>query len=208
MRNLNIIFIINLIVLLLAEIPLNAQDYRSAEEANGLLTGQTAPLFEATDQHGEQFNLTKALEQGPVVLVFYRGFWCPVCNKHLESFQDSLYLMKEAGVQVIAVSPEKPEYLDQMAEQTGAEFRLLYDEDYRIADAYDVSFKPDAKTLFVYNTVLDANLKETHSDDSQRLPIPATYLINPDGKISWRHFDPDYKERSSVSEILKALKNL
>ncbi|MBU1368622.1 MAG: AhpC/TSA family protein [Bacteroidetes bacterium] len=195
----------NLILLSWAEMPLRAQDFRSAQEAVGLVPGQTAPLFEATNQHGNQFNLVEVLNQGPVVLIFYRGFWCPVCNKHLASFQDSLYLLQEAGVQLIAVSPEKPEYLDKMATKSGAEFQLLYDENYRIADAYDVTFKPDTKTLFVYNTVLGAKLKETHSDDSQRLPIPATFLINPDGKIAWRHFDPDYKKRASVSEILKAL---
>jgi len=184
---------------------LTAQDFRSAEDANGLLPGQKAPLFEAVDQNGMQFKLVEALNEGTVLLIFYRGFWCPVCNKHLASFQDSLHLLKEAGVQLIAVSPEKPEYLDKMATKTGAKFPLLYDEDYRIADAYDVTFKPDAKTLFVYNTMLGAKLKETHSDDSQRLPIPATYLITSDGKIKWRHFDPDYKKRSSVSEILKEL---
>ncbi|MBG0782221.1 MAG: AhpC/TSA family protein [Bacteroidales bacterium] len=195
----------NIILMSMAGMSLRAQDFRSAEEANGLLPGQTAPMFEAIDQNGRQFKLVEALNDGPIVLIFYRGFWCPVCNKHLATFQDSLYLLKEAGVKVIAVSPEKPEYLEKMATKTGAEFQLLYDENYRIADAYDVTFKPDTKTLFVYNTVLGAKLKETHSDDSQRLPIPATYLIKPDGIIAWRHFDPDYKKRSSVSDILKAL---
>lgn len=66
----------------------------------------------------------------------------------------------------------------------------------------------DAKQLFVYNTVLNAKLKKTHSDDSQRLPIPATYIINKDGIIIWRQFDPNYKKRSNVSEILEALQEL
>ncbi|MCA1761082.1 MAG: hypothetical protein LC658_15045, partial [Bacteroidales bacterium] len=59
-----------------------------------------------------------------------------------------------------------------------------------------------------YNTMLGANLKEAHSDDSQRLPIPATYVINTDGKIVWRHFDPDYKKRSTVEDIVAALNSI
>ncbi len=62
--------------------------------------------------------------------------------------------------------------------------------------------------LFTYNTMLGAKLKKTHSDDSQRLPIPATYLIGTDGKIAWRQFDPDYKNRSSVADILQALEEM
>jgi peroxiredoxin len=184
---------------------ISAQDYKSLEEAEGITVGMNAPLFSAIDADSNLFSLEKAIEKGPVVLIFYRGFWCPVCNQHLGSIQDSLRLIEEKGARVIAVSPEKPEYLDKMAEKTGAQFTLLYDEGYRIADAYDVTFKPGAATLFTYNTFLGANLKETHSDDSQRLPIPATYIVGMDGKIAWWQFDPDYKKRSTVKEILENL---
>lgn len=185
---------------------LNAQEYRKAEEAEGLTIGSPAPLFEAGNAQNKTFNLENALKEGPLVLIFYRGFWCPVCNKHLAGIQDSLKLIQEQGARVVAVSPEKPEYLDKMADKSGARFTLLYDEEYKIADAYDVTFRPSGTTLFTYNTFLGAKLKKSHSDDSQRLPIPATYLIDQDGKIAWRQFDPDYKNRSSVKDILKALK--
>ncbi len=187
---------------------LNAQEYRKAEEAEGLPVGSEAPLFEAAGAQNKTFKLENSLKEGPIVLIFYRGFWCPVCNKHLATIQDSLKLIQDMGARVVAVSPEKPEYLDVMAEKTGAKFTLLYDAGYKIADAYDVTFKPSATTLFTYNTFLGAKLKETHSDDSQRLPIPATYLIDQNGKIIWRQFDPDYKKRSSVKDILEALKQI
>lgn len=187
---------------------MQAQKYRTAKEAEGLKVGKTAPLFSALDANNKIYSLEEALVKGPVVLIFYRGFWCPVCNKHLGRIQDSLKLIEERGAKVIAISPEKPEYLEEMAEKTGAEFTLLYDEGYKIADAYDVSFKPSATALFTYNTLLGAKLKKTHSDNSQRLPIPATYLIDQNGVIAWRQFDPDYKKRSSVKDILKALKKI
>lgn len=185
--------------------PLKAQDYKTVKEAQGLAVGEKAPAFSALTADSTEFSLSDALTEGPIVIIFYRGFWCPVCNKHLGKIQDSLKLIEEKGAKVIAISPEKPEYLDIMAEKTGAEFTLLYDEGYKIANAYDVTFKPSSTTLFTYNTLLGAKLKDTHSDDSQRLPIPATYLIGTDGNIAWRQFDPDYKNRSSVSEILTAL---
>ena len=114
-------------------------------------------------------------------------------------------MITDRGATVVAVSPQKPEYLEKMADKTGATFRLLYDEGYTMSDAYDVTFTPEARQLFVINTALNAKLKKTQSDDSQRLPIPATYIINRDGVIVWRQFDPDYKHRSTVRDILDHL---
>lgn len=182
-----------------------SQTEKSADDAHGISIGESAPMFTAIDADSNQFSLKDELKNGPVVIIFYRGFWCPVCNKHLGSIQDSLKMIEKTGAKVIAVSPEKPEYLDKMASKTGAQFTLLYDEDYKIANAYDVNFKPTAMQLFIYNTVLRGDLKNTHSDDTQRLPIPATYIVNQKGIISWRQFDPDYKKRSSVKDILNAL---
>jgi peroxiredoxin len=181
---------------------------RPAKDAKGLAVGDMAPLFTALDADDNLFSLRASLDREPAVIIFYRGFWCPVCNKHLRDIQDSLKMIEDSGVRVIAVSPEKPEYLNVMEEKTGADFTLLYDEGYKIADAYDVTFKPGAMTLFTYNIVLGANMKETHSDDSQRLPVPATYLIDNKGRIAWRQFDPDYKKRSSVADILRAINEM
>lgn len=184
---------------------LQAQEKREADDAKGLQVGTIAPLFSAVDADNQPFELQRALEKGPVVLIFYRGQWCPICNRHLSQIQDSLQFIAEKGATVIAVSPEKPEYLDKMAEKTGAKFTLLYDEGYKIENAYDVTFTPDDKQIFMYNSMLNAKLKESHSDDSQQLPIPATYIIGIDGKIVWRQFNPDYKKRSTMKEIIENL---
>ena len=194
-----------LLITVLAITYTNAQSYKTVKEAKGLAVGTKAPLFTTVDEDNTTFSLAAALENGPIVIIFYRGHWCPVCNKHLSQIQDSLNLITEKEAAVIAVSPEKPEYLETMEEKTGAKFRLLYDEGYNISDAYGVTFLPDTKQIILYNTVLNAKLKETHSDDSQRLPIPATYIIDTSGKIVWRQFDPDYKNRSTVKDILNNL---
>ena len=195
-----------ILTLMALTLQLAAQPYRSARDASGLDVGVKAPEFSAIDQNGKIFKLSDQLRTGPVVVVFYRGFWCPVCNRHLSKLQDSLVFIEAMGATVVAISPEKPEYLEKMANQTGAKFRLLYDDSYHISDAYDVTFRPGKGTLILYNVFAGADLKETHSDDSERLPIPATYIIDKNGIITWRQFDPNYKKRSSVKDILKALK--
>jgi peroxiredoxin len=178
---------------------------KSVKEATGLEVGATVPSFEAIDQNGKTQKLDDFLKEGPVVLVFYRGQWCPICNRHLSALNDSLEAIYEKGAKVIAISPERPENIRQTIEKTNAGFTLLYDEGYRISESFDVAFLPDFATRTAYNTALGANLKDAHSDDSQRLPIPATFIINQDKKVVWRHFDPNYRNRASVNDILMVL---
>lgn len=182
-----------------------ADGTKNIEEAKGLEVGAMAPNFQAVDANNQAHSLKEALLDGPVVLIFYRGAWCPYCSRHLGQIQDSLKFITDKGASVIAITPEKPEYLEEMAGKTGATFTLLYDADYKIAQAFDVNFMPKELELFKYNTFSNANLKVTHSDDSQQLPIPATFIISQDGKISWRHFNPNYKIRSSVKSIIDNL---
>lgn len=176
-------------------------DYRKANEAEGIKVGETVENFKAQGLEGS-FELKKALNNGPVVLVFYRGHWCPVCNQHLSELEKDLKKIQDAGAQLFAISPEKPEKLRLTIEKTAASYTLLYDKDYKIADLFDVKFRPNAATRSTYNTILNADLKNAHSDDSQQLPIPATYIIDTRGKVVWRHLDPDYKNRSKVEDIL------
>jgi len=198
----NLIFII---IIMTANV-VSGQEFKSVKEAHGLSVGAKAPEFSALDADSNIFYLKEALKDGPVVAIFYRGAWCPVCNKHLSTLQDSLLLIEAEGARVIAISPEKPDYLNKMAKKTKAEFTLLYDENYKVANAFDVTFKPGRAELFTYNVILGADLKNTHSNRSQRLPIPATFIIDQNGIIIWRQFDPDYHNRSTVKDIIEALK--
>ncbi len=183
-----------------------AQDnLKTVNDAKGLEVGHVVENFTAVDVNNNTFSLEKTLEKGHVVLIFIRGQWCPVCNRHMNTIQDSLKYIQEKGAQVVVISPEKPEYIEKTIEKSKAEFTVLYDDGQKISDYFDVTFNPDAKTKLIYNTMLGAKLKESHTDDSERLPIPATFIIGLDKKIIWRQFDPDYKNRSIVKEIIEAL---
>jgi peroxiredoxin len=137
--------------------------------------------------------------------VFYRGQWCPYCNRHLSALNENLQAIESKGAQLIAISPEKQEMLMKSAEKTGASFSLLTDQDFKIAEAFELAFLPSSGTRLKYNTILGADLDEAQTDDSERLPVPATYIIGQDGTVLWRHFDRDYSQRASPEEILANL---
>lgn len=171
----------------------------------GLAIGDQAPHFSLLDADSTYFDLTEALQQGPVLVVFYRGQWCPFCNKHLSALNDSLELLQAKGIQVVAISPENPEYLQKMATKTGGGIRLLYDSAYLTARAFDVLFDPGKATKAMINTAMKANMKAAHGQEAQLLPVPGSFLINTDGQIIWRHFEHNYKTRSTVAAILEAI---
>jgi peroxiredoxin len=191
------------ILLLMTNKTMSQNKYRPVEDAKGLSIGAHAPEFTAKNIFESSYSLIEALKKGPVVIVFIRGQWCPYCNKHLSHLQDSLPQIYDMGASVVVISPEKSEFIKKTIKKTGAEFNILFDEGNKISDAFDLTFKPDSKSLFMYNNILGAKLKVSHSDETERLPVPATFIINSDGKIVWRHFDPDYKNRSTIKDIVK-----
>lgn len=178
---------------------------RNVKEANGLAIGDKAPEFTGRDQNGNTLQLSKLLKKGKVVIVFYRGQWCPICMPHVKRLQDSLDKIKEKGANVILISPENLENIQKTILKTNVKIPVLYDKDYKIMKGFDVDFTPRNSLKFLYNTVLRADLKNAQSDDSQTLPIPATYIIDKDRMIIWRHFNRDYKKRSKVKDILDQL---
>jgi peroxiredoxin len=172
--------------------------------AKGLQVNEKAPAFAAKDQYGEKIFLKDALKKGPVVLVFYRGQWCPYCNRQLKKLEDSLMFIKNKGATLIAVTPETPEYISKTIEKTKASYSVLFDEGMKIMKSYEVAFAVDSNMLEQYKTH-GIDLKRANGSNGANLPVPAVYVINPKGVIIYRHFDPDYRQRASVKEILAHL---
>jgi len=176
-----------------------------AQEApEGLFIASKAPDFKAKDQNGKEIRLKDLLKQGKVVLVFYRGEWCPYCNRELSRMQDSLQLIKDKGATLVAVSPEKPENISKTIEKTKAEYSILYDEGLKIMKAYEVEYEVPENTLTRYrNTGID--IEKKNGNNGKYLPVPAVYIIDKESTIIYRFFEPDYKKRPSVLELLKYL---
>jgi peroxiredoxin len=167
----------------------------------GLLIGEKAPVFSGINQDGEELTLTELVEKGPVVLIFYRGYWCPYCNKHLSEIQDSLNLILHKGASVIAISPEKNEFVNKSVRQTKASFSILSDSNYLIMKKYKVDYKVATMKVMAYK-LFKMDINKANGDNSNILPVPATYIIGADGKIKWIHFNPEYKKRANIKEII------
>jgi peroxiredoxin len=170
----------------------------------GLEIGDKAPDFSGIDQNGNELSLNGLVEKGPVVLIFYRGYWCPYCNKHLSELQDSLNFILQKDASVIAISPEKSEFVNKSVQQTKASFSILSDSNYLIMKKYDVDYKVADSKVMTYK-IFNLDINEANGDDSNVLPVPATYIIGTNGEVKWVHFNPDYKKRSSIKEILDQL---
>jgi peroxiredoxin len=169
-------------------------------DLRGLKVGDTAPLFTATDHTGKSFSLEVALKKGDVVLMFYRGQWCPYCNKQMSQMNDSLSLITGKGATVVAISPEIQENVVKTIEKTKASFPVISDVQMKIMKDYQVNFAVPQTTIDRYkNFGIDFNM--ANGENGANLPVPATYVIGKNGKIKYVFFNPDYRKRASVKEI-------
>lgn len=186
-----------IVVIALACLPVFAQ--------TGLTKGDLAPIFSAKDNAGKIIDLKALLKSHKsVVLFFYRGEWCPYCNKHIQQLQDSLQLLSNKGAYVIAVTPETNEAINKTIQKTHASFSIIQDKGYQIMKDYKVNYVLDDATVAKYKTYgLDLNKSNGNTDHI--LPVPATYIINQMGKIAFVHFNKDYTKRATVNDMLQVL---
>jgi len=168
----------------------------------GLNVGDRAPDFVAYDQAGKQVELKKLLETGPVVLFFYRGKWCPVCSRYLNDYQDSIKMIVDQGFNVVAVTPETIDNVEQTVKVHNITFTVLYDCQEQIMKDYDVMFTVTRAYQDLIQKKLNISIAENNGRDVAHLPVPATYIINRDGIIVARQFNPDYRVRASVKWML------
>ncbi len=176
-------------------------------QLGGLEVGTMAPDFTTQDLQGNIISLSELYQKGPVVLVFYRGYWCPVCTRHLSEFERELAALKFNNVNVLAISPETAEFAEKTVEKTDLSIPVISDSDKSIMEKYQVAFKVTEKYDKKIKTLLRKDIAEANGDDAAFLPIPATYLIDTNGKIKYVHYDPNYKKRASVQDILDQLDN-
>lgn len=171
----------------------------------GLKPGDTAPAFSGYDQKGTFTESRKILEKGPMVLFFYRGNWCPVCNRYLQNYQDSLGIIADQGVSVVAITPESIEYVETTVKMHNLSFTVIYDCMEKIMADYKVMFSVTEEYQKKLLSTTSTDLIKINGHPEAHLPVPATYIINGQGIIVAAWFDPDYRKRAPVKWMLQNL---
>lgn len=171
---------------------------------SALKVGATAPDFTLKDARGVSVTLSSLLRSGPVVLVWYRGGWCPYCNLQLHALQEALPDIKAAGGQLVALSPELPDESLSTAEKQHLEFPVLSDVGNKVAHQYGVAYKLPDSLIEAFKGRLD--LPKKNGDDSWELPLAVTYVIGSDSKIVYAFVDADYRKRAEPADAIRAVK--
>ena len=175
------------------------------EEIQGLPIGAEAPNFTVVTALGEIIELNKLLKQGPVVLVFYRGAWCPYCNLELKAYNEMMNTYRQIGIRVIAIPPQKPEESIAMVQKGDLKFDVVSDPNLEIASQYNIVHQVYKELQELYLS-FGFDLPNVNGDDSWRLPLPATFVIAPTRKIMKTFVEADYRERLEPQEALEAAK--
>lgn len=179
-------------------------DLRNDPSASGLELGEVAPDFTLSDATGNEVHLRDRLDQGAVVVVFYRGAWCPHCDLHLRSLQGALDEIRGRGASLVAVSPQAPDASLNLTEKLTLGFDLLSDLDQAVSQRWRLRFELPAELHDTYRA-MGMDLDEHNADRSWQIPVPATFVLDGDGVVRARHVDPNYRERMDPADVIVAL---
>lgn len=172
-----------------------------------LKAGDLAPDFALSGVDGRTIRLSALLRDGPVVVSFYRGGWCPYCNLELRALQSVRLQVQALGAQLVAISPQTPDESLSTAEKNALAFPVLSDVGSHAARSFGIAFDLADELRPIYARFGHA-LPDRNGDDSWVLPIPATYVIAKGGRIVLAYVDTDYRNRLDPTEVVQALQSL
>ena len=181
-------------------------ELRSGAIARTMLkVGDRAPAIVLENAKGAIVDVATQLKKGPVIVIFYRGGWCPYCNLELMAYQAMLPQFAAAGASLIAISPEKRDDTVSTAEKNALTFEFLSDVSQKVGRAFGLvyDFTEELKTAYRgFNLDIPAR---NGTPGEWALPLAATYVIDRDGSIIYAYTDVDYRDRADPGDVLKAL---
>lgn len=183
----------------------SAEPAKSAPEVRPLLIGAAVPDVSVRTAKGDTVSLKSVVTEKPTVLIFYRGGWCPFCSKQLGGLEGVDPKLRELGYQIVAVSPDKPEKLNETAAKHKLTYTLLSDSKMDASKAFGIAFKVDDATLEKYKSY-KIDLSEASGEPHHLLPVPSVFILGTDGKIRFTYVNPDYKVRLDGDVLLAAAK--
>jgi len=178
-----------------------------AKQTKPVRAGTAIPDLTLKDAEGKDVKLSSLHEAGPVVLVFFRGGWCPICTKHTGALIKIHPQVKELGAQLVGISPDSPDSSKDNTTKNSIPFPILSDADVAAAKAFGLAFRVDDETLKKYKG-FGIDLEKASGRQHHALPVPAVFIVDKAGKIVFAHTDPDYRQRLDVERIISELKKL
>ena len=174
----------------------------SAEETHPLAAGGAAPAFTARNADGSDFDFDPGALERPAMLIFYRGGWCPYCNRHLAELRHVVPELEERGMDVYFLSADSPANLSSAlkGDAEGLDYTLLSDARLSAAKAFGLAFRI-SDDYYRQAKEYGLDLEEASGETHRALPVPAAYLIDAEGMIRFAHANPDYTIRLSVEEL-------
>lgn len=177
----------------------------SAKDVRPLKAGELVPDVSVSNAAGKPEKLSKYHADGPAVIVFFRGSWCPICTKHFQDLIKAQPAIAKSGAQIVAISPDTVENTRANTEKLKIPFPLLSDSDLAATKAFGLAFQVDDVTITKYKG-FGIDLEKASGREHHALPVPAVYIVNKAGKITFAHSNPDYTKRLDVETILAELK--
>jgi peroxiredoxin len=178
---------------------------RLAESA--VRAGDRVPSFRLRDGDGTAFSSDDALRLGPVLIVFYRGRWCPYCNLDLSAIELASDKIRSAGASIVAISQQTPAESVQTVRLNGLSFQSLVDRRGRVANAFGLRWKASAELPAVQDGC-GGNPAVFNGETSWTFTMPARYIVGADGMVAYADVSIDYTQRGDPSELLPVLDHL
>ena len=182
---------------------------RQGLPGKALHAGQHAPHFTLPDAFGKQVEFAEILKHGPAVVLFYRGEWCPFCNIEVHAFQQLIPEFEKHHATLIAISPEKPEHGQALAEKHQLTFPVLSDAGNSVARQFGLVFSQPEEIVKLSRDTFKNDLGARNADGSWDLPMPGTFVIDQAGTIRFAHVNANYMtNRATPEQVLAALSSL
>ena len=179
----------------------------SGIETTALPLGAALPALTLPDATGKPVDLRALNAKGPLVIVFYRGGWCPYCNLELREWQRLLPQLQALGGTLVAISPQTPDNSLSTSEKNELAFPVLSDSALAASKAFGIAFTLSPELVALYAKVGN-DLPTLNGNGQWVLPLPATYVIDRNGVVIDRHVDADYRVRAEPQAILDRMKAL
>ncbi len=170
--------------------------------------GDQAPAFILKDADGHALSSAELLKQGPLVVTFYRGAWCPYCSLDLQALEDARPEIEKRGARLVAISPQTAANSRRSERENKLEFPILSDPHNDVAASFGIRFGLPDYLVDLYKNTFKNDLELVNGDDSWTLPMPARFVIGQDGVIRYAEVNPDYTRRPDPSELLPVLDEL